>query len=66
VRRAQAAFEKGVTALAPGKLTTARSRGCSSCHHRGTGREISDEQYLLDVRRTCTGRVVVGNDLDIY
>jgi ribonuclease BN (tRNA processing enzyme) len=38
-------------------------------HHRGTGprgREISDEQYLSDVRRTYSGRVVVGNDLDIY
>jgi ribonuclease BN (tRNA processing enzyme) len=38
-------------------------------HHRGTGprgREISDEQYLADVRRSYKGRVVVGNDLDIY
>ena len=38
-------------------------------HHRGIGprgREISDEQYLSDVRRTYSGRVVVGNDLEIY
>jgi len=38
-------------------------------YHRGTGprgREISDEQYLSDVRRTYSGKVVVGNDLDIY
>jgi hypothetical protein len=38
-------------------------------HHRGIGprgREISDEQYVADVRRTYKGRVVVGNDLDIY
>jgi len=38
-------------------------------HHRGIGprgREISDEQYLSDVRRTYNGKVVVGNDLDIY
>jgi ribonuclease BN (tRNA processing enzyme) len=38
-------------------------------YHRGIGprgREISDEQYLSDVRRSYTGKVVVGNDLDIY
>jgi len=38
-------------------------------HHRGIGprgREISDEQYLSDVRRTYSGGVVVGNDLDVY
>jgi ribonuclease BN (tRNA processing enzyme) len=38
-------------------------------YHRGIGprgREISDEQYLSEVRRTYSGKVVVGNDLDIY
>src|SRR6266850_6123785 len=38
-------------------------------YHRGIGprgREISDEQYLSDVRRAYTGKVVVANDLDIY
>jgi ribonuclease BN (tRNA processing enzyme) len=38
-------------------------------YHRGIGprgREISDEQYLSDIRRTYNGKVVVGNDLDIY
>ena len=38
-------------------------------HHRGTGprgREITDEQYLAEVGRTYTGRVVVGHDLDVY
>ena len=38
-------------------------------HHRGVGprgAEISDEQYLAEVGRTYKGRVVVGQDLDIY
>ena len=38
-------------------------------HHRGIGprgREISDEQYLAEIRRSYKGKVVVGNDLDIY
>lgn len=38
-------------------------------HHRGTGprgAEISDEQYLSEVSRTYKGKVVVGQDLDIY
>jgi ribonuclease BN (tRNA processing enzyme) len=38
-------------------------------HHRGTGargREISAEQYIAEIHRTYPGKVVVGNDLDIY
>src|ERR1700681_269307 len=38
-------------------------------YHRGVGapgREISDEQYLAEIRRTYRGRVVIGQDLDIY
>ena len=38
-------------------------------HHRGVGprgRGISDEQYLAEIRRTYAGKVVVGNDLDVY
>jgi ribonuclease BN (tRNA processing enzyme) len=38
-------------------------------YHRGTGprgREITDEQYLSEIRRSYNGKVVVGNDLDIY
>ena len=38
-------------------------------HHRGVGprgREISDSQYLTEVRRGYSGMVVVGNDLDVY
>jgi hypothetical protein len=30
------------------------------------GREISDEQYLAEIRRTYHGRVVIGQDLDVY
>jgi ribonuclease BN (tRNA processing enzyme) len=38
-------------------------------YHRGVGsrgNEISDEQYLAEVRRSYKGRVVVGHDLDVY
>jgi len=38
-------------------------------YHRGVGppgREISDAQYLTEVQRTYRGKVVVGQDLEIY
>jgi ribonuclease BN (tRNA processing enzyme) len=38
-------------------------------HHRGVGprgREIPEEQYLTEIRRTYGGKVVVGHDLDVY
>jgi ribonuclease BN (tRNA processing enzyme) len=38
-------------------------------YHRGVGapgREISDEQYLAEIRRAYVGRVVIGHDLDVY
>ncbi len=38
-------------------------------YHRGIGprgREISDNQYLSEVRRTYSGQVVVANDLDVF
>jgi ribonuclease BN (tRNA processing enzyme) len=38
-------------------------------HHRGVGlgaREISEEQYIAEVRRGYSGKVVVGHDLDVY
>ncbi len=38
-------------------------------YHRGVGpigREISDEQYLREIGRTYRGKVVVGQDLDVY
>jgi ribonuclease BN (tRNA processing enzyme) len=38
-------------------------------HHRGVGRgasEISEAQYLTEIRRGYDGRVVVGHDLDVY
>jgi ribonuclease BN (tRNA processing enzyme) len=66
VRRAEAAFEKGVAALAPDKLTTAFITHLHSDHTVGLPDLISDEQYLSDVRRSYSGKVVVGNDLDIY
>jgi len=34
-------------------------------YHRGVG-GVSDAQYLAEVQRTYRGRVVIGNDLDIY
>jgi len=38
-------------------------------HHRGVGprgREIPEEQYLSEIRRIYSGKVVVGHDLDVY
>jgi ribonuclease BN (tRNA processing enzyme) len=38
-------------------------------YHRGVGprgREISEAQYLAEIGRTYTGKVVVGRDLDVY
>jgi ribonuclease BN (tRNA processing enzyme) len=38
-------------------------------YHRGVGprdREISDQQYLAEIQRTYRGKVVIGQDLDIY
>lgn len=38
-------------------------------YHRGVrlrDREISDEQYLTEIQRTYHGKVVIGQDLDVY
>ena len=38
-------------------------------YHRGVGpagQEISDGQYLAEIRRTYRGKVVIGQDLDVY
>jgi ribonuclease Z len=38
-------------------------------YHRGVGaagHEISDEQYLAEIQRTYRGRVVIGQDLDVF
>jgi ribonuclease Z len=38
-------------------------------HHRGVGRganEITESQYVTEIRRGYDGRVVVGHDLDVY
>jgi ribonuclease BN (tRNA processing enzyme) len=38
-------------------------------YHRGigpAGREVSDEAYLREIQRTDRGKVVLGQDLDVY
>jgi ribonuclease BN (tRNA processing enzyme) len=38
-------------------------------YHRGVGpteHAISDEQYLTEIHRTYHGKVVIGQDLDVY
>jgi ribonuclease BN (tRNA processing enzyme) len=38
-------------------------------YHRGVGppgHQISDEQYLAEIRRTYSGQVVIGQDLQVY
>ena len=38
-------------------------------YHRGVvlpGRQISDEQYLTEIQPTYHGKVVIGQDLDVY
>ena len=38
-------------------------------YHRGVGptdHAISDEQYLTEIQRTYHGKVVIGQDLDVY
>jgi ribonuclease BN (tRNA processing enzyme) len=39
-------------------------------YHRGVrragGADISDEQYIAEIRRTYRGKVVIANDLDVY
>jgi ribonuclease BN (tRNA processing enzyme) len=38
-------------------------------YHRGVGpssRQISDQQYLTEIRRIYGGKVVMGQDLDVY
>ena len=38
-------------------------------YHRGVGppgREISDQQYLMEIQRTYRGTVVIGQDLGVY
>jgi ribonuclease Z len=38
-------------------------------YHRGVGpkgREISEQQYLAEIQRTYSGKVVIARDLDIY
>ena len=52
-----------------GQLAAERTPGLVIIHHRGVGvgaREISEDQYIAEVHRGWSGRVVVGHDLDVY
>jgi len=52
-----------------GDIAARTKPGLLIIHHRGVGprgREIPEEQYLAEVRRVYSGRVVVGHDLDVY
>ena len=52
-----------------GEIAAKAKPGLLIIHHRGVGprgQEISEEQYLAEVRRAYSGRVVVGHDLDVY
>ena len=52
-----------------GELAARAKPGLVIIHHRGVGvrgQEIPEEQYVAEVRRGFSGRVVVGHDLDVY
>ena len=52
-----------------GEIASKSQPGLLIMYHRGVGprgREISDEQYLSEVRALFKGRVVVGHDLEVY
>jgi len=60
-------FHTTTTQLA--EIANKTQPGLLIMYHRGVGprgNEISDEQYLAEVSRTYTGKVVVGHDLDVY
>jgi ribonuclease BN (tRNA processing enzyme) len=51
------------------EIATKTQPGVLIVYHRGVGpptREISDEQYLAEIRRIYRGKVVIGQDLDVY
>jgi ribonuclease BN (tRNA processing enzyme) len=52
-----------------GLIAAKTNPGLLIIHHRGVGvgnREISEDQYIAEVHRGWSGRVVVGHDLDVY
>ena len=60
-------YHSTTTRLA-GIANTARP-GLLIVYRRGvgpSGHEISDEQNMAEIRRTYRGRVVIGQDLDVY
>jgi len=51
------------------ELAAKTNPGLLIIHHRGVGlgdREISEAQYIAEVHKGWSGRVVVGHDLDVY
>jgi len=57
------------TTLQLAEIANKAQPGLLIMHHRGVGpagHEISDAQYLEEVGRTYRGKVVVGQDLEIY
>ena len=52
-----------------GELAAKAQPGLLIVYHRGigpAGREISDQRYLEEIGRTFKGRVVIGQDLEVY
>lgn len=52
-----------------GELAAKAEPGLLIVYHRGigpAGHQISDQQYLAEIRRTYRGRVVIGKDLEVY
>ena len=52
-----------------GELAAKAQPGLLIVYHRGigpAGREISDRRYLDEIGRTFKGRVVIGQDLEVY
>jgi ribonuclease Z len=63
----RAKFHTTVTQLA--EIARQTQPGLLVLYHRGVRRadgEISDDEYLDEIRRLYRGRVVVANDLDVY
>ena len=52
-----------------GEIAARAKPGLLIIHHRGVGlrgQEIPEDQYVAEVRRAFSGRIVVGHDLDVY
>jgi ribonuclease BN (tRNA processing enzyme) len=64
----RARFHTTTTQLA--EIARKTEPGLLVLYHRGVrragGADISDEQYIAEIRRTYSGKVVVARDLDVY